>query len=77
MIGDAPLMALLQSTIPPHQQGCALSLLTTLITLGAPVGLALATPVGELIGMHWLFVLVGTLVRCVSLFPNGVIGGPR
>ena len=67
VIGDAPLMALLQSTIPPHQQGRALSLLTTVMTLGAPVGLALASPLGELIGMRWLFVLLGVLAGCVSL----------
>ncbi|UFN51638.1 MFS transporter (plasmid) [Roseomonas sp. OT10] len=60
-------MALLQSTVPRHQQGRALSLLMAVMALGAPVGLALASPLGELIGMRWLFVLLGILSGFVSL----------
>lgn len=67
VIGDAPLMALLQSTIPKHQQGRVLSLLTTVMTLAGPVGLALAGLVGELVGARWLFVLMGILAGCISL----------
>lgn len=67
IVGDAPLMTLLQSTVPKHQQGRVLSLLSTVMMLAGPVGLALASPVGELIGMRWLFVLMGLVAGCISL----------
>lgn len=67
ILGDAPLTALLQATIPNHLQGRALSLLSMVMGLAAPVGLALATPLGELIGIRWLFVLMGLLGGVVSL----------
>lgn len=67
VIGDASRLALLQSTIPRHQQGRALSLLTSVMALAGPVGIVLAIPVGEWIGVRWLFVLVGVVAGCVSL----------
>ncbi|WP_338664799.1 MFS transporter [Pararoseomonas sp. SCSIO 73927] len=67
VIGDAPMMALLQSSIPHHQQGRALSLMTAVMGLAAPVGLAVAGPIGEMMGTRWLFVLTGTLAGGVAL----------
>ncbi|OJH37100.1 hypothetical protein BON30_30920 [Cystobacter ferrugineus] len=67
ILGNAPLAALLQTTIPNHLQGRVLSLLSTVTGLAAPVGLAVATPIGELIGVRWLFVLQGVLGGCLSL----------
>ena len=67
IIGNAPLTALLQASIPNHLQGRALSLLTMVMGLAAPVGLALATPLGELIGIRWLFVLMGCLGGLIAL----------
>lgn len=67
VIADAPLMALLQTTVPNHLQGRVLSLLGTVMGLAAPVGLAIATPLGELIGVRWLFVVMGVLGGCISL----------
>lgn len=66
-IGSGPLTTLLQLTIPNHLQGRAFSLLGTVMGLAAPVGLAIATPLGELIGVRWLFVVLGVLGGCVSL----------
>lgn len=59
MVGNAPMIALLQTTVPNHLQGRVLSLLTTVMALAAPAGLALATPLGELIGIKLLFVVMG------------------
>ena len=59
--GNAPFMALLQGTILNQLQGRVLSLLSTLIGLAAPVGLALATLLGEVIGARGLFVALGTV----------------
>ena len=67
VIGDASRLALLQSIIPLHQQGRAFSLLTSVMALAGPAGMALAIPVGEWIGVRWLFVAVGTVAGCVSL----------
>lgn len=67
VMGNAPFTAILQSSVPNQLQGRVISLLTTLMGLGAPVGLALATPLGELIGVRWLFVVLGTLGGLVML----------
>lgn len=67
ILGNAPLIALLQSSIPNHQQGRVLSLMNMLMGLGAPIGLALTTPLGELIGVRWLFVVMGIVGGLVCL----------
>lgn len=74
-LGNAPFMALLQGSIPNHLQGRVLSLFTTLIGLAAPVGLALASPLGEVLGTRWLFVALGTLGGLITLlgFASGAI----
>lgn len=70
IMGNAPFTALLQSTIPNRLQGRALSLLGTVMGLAGPVGLALAGPLGEWLGVRWLFAaqgLLGTLVCLLGL----------
>lgn len=67
VVGNAPMMALLQSSIPNHQQGRAISLMSAVMGLAAPVGLAAAIPIGDLIGTRWLFVLIGVLAGGVAL----------
>ncbi|MEQ4191964.1 MFS transporter, partial [Pseudomonas syringae] len=66
-LGDAPMTALLQGTIPNHLQGRGLSLLNMVMGLAAPLGLALTTPLGELIGVRWLFVFTGVLGGLICL----------
>lgn len=68
ILGNAPMTALLQSTIPNQLQGRVLSLLNTVGALAAPIGLALATPVGDMIGVRWLFVVMGLLGAAAALF---------
>ena len=65
--GNAPFTALLQSIVPNHLQGRVLSLLATIMGLASPIGLAIATPLGEWIGVRWLFVTLGLLGAVVSL----------
>jgi DHA3 family macrolide efflux protein-like MFS transporter len=65
--GTAPFTALLQSIVPNHLQGRVLSLLATIMGLASPIGLAIATPLGEWIGVRWLFVTLGLLGAVVSL----------
>lgn len=57
--GNAPLVALLQLVVPHALQGRVLSLLGAITNLAAPIGLALATPLGHAVGVRWLLVLVG------------------
>ena len=66
-MGNAPLMVILQTRVPKELQGRALSLLATLEGLAAPLGLAIATPIGEVLGVRWLFVLLGTVGGVVML----------
>lgn len=61
VMGNSALMVLLQSTIPNEIQGRAISLLTTIVGLASPIGLMIATPLGEAIGVRWLFVCLGIL----------------
>lgn len=65
---NVPLTALLQTTFPNQFQGRVLSLLNTIMALAGPIGLALATPLGEVIGIRWLFVVVGIGGSIISLF---------
>ncbi|WP_210248669.1 MFS transporter [Agrobacterium tumefaciens] len=67
VLGNAPMTALVQTTVPNHFQGRVLSLLTTVTALAAPIGLALATPIGDLIGIRWLFVVTGFSSGAIAL----------
>lgn len=66
-LGNAPLMTVVQTTVPHHLQGRVLSLLTTMMALAAPVGLALVTPIGEAIGLRQLFAVMGCIGAVVTL----------
>jgi DHA3 family macrolide efflux protein-like MFS transporter len=65
--GNAPLMALLQSQVPNQLQGRVLSLLSTAMGLAAPLGLALAAPLGELVGVRGIFIVGGTAAAAICL----------
>lgn len=67
IMGNAPLMTLIQTRVPNHLQGRVLSLLTTVMALAAPIGLAIATPLGEIIGVRWLFVVMGLASGIICL----------
>jgi len=67
VFANAPLTALLQTMIPLHLQGRALSLLNTIMGLAAPMGLAVVTPLGDLVAVDTLFVVIGILGALVSL----------
>ncbi len=66
-LGHAPLTALLQTIVPHQLQGRVLSLLHMVEGLASPLGLALASPLGEWLGVRWLFVITGTLGGAVIL----------
>lgn len=67
VFANAPLMALLQSVVPLHMQGRALALLNSILGLAGPVGLALVSPLGEMVSVSTLFAAMGLLGTAVSI----------
>ena len=57
--GNAPMMAILQTVVPNEFQGRAASLMTTVMGLAGPIGLAVAAPLGEAVGVRGVFIIGG------------------
>jgi DHA3 family macrolide efflux protein-like MFS transporter len=66
-MGNAPMMALLQSVIPNELQGRVFSLLNVLTGLAGPIGLAFTGPLAERLGVQITFVLCGVLSTLICL----------
>jgi len=49
---NGPILAVLQATVAPSMQGRIFTLITSLATLAAPLGLAAAAPIAELLGVR-------------------------
>jgi MFS transporter, DHA3 family, macrolide efflux protein len=60
--------AFVQSKIPNHLQARVSAWLTTIMAFTAPVGFAIATPLEKLIGVRWLFVVLGFAGAVIALF---------
>jgi MFS transporter, DHA3 family, macrolide efflux protein len=65
--GNAPMMALLQSQVPNELQGRVISLLNTVMGLAGPIGLVLAAPLGEAVGVRGVFIAGGILAALICL----------
>lgn len=71
MVGNTPYMAAIQANIAPENLGKVIATVTSLISLGVPLGMAVAGPVAELIGISLWMVGAGIVVSLlggVSLF---------
>jgi MFS transporter, DHA3 family, macrolide efflux protein len=66
-VGNAPMMSVLQTVVPNHMQGRTLSLMSTVMGLAGPVGLLVAGPLGEAIGVRGVFIWGGALSALVCL----------
>ena len=64
---NVPLVAHIQETVAPEQMGKVLSLLTTAMTLATPIGLVLAGPISEVVGVHRWFSASGLLMAAVGV----------
>jgi DHA3 family macrolide efflux protein-like MFS transporter len=53
---DGPIMAIMQATIPPEKQGRVFMLFGSLISSTAPLGLIIAGPVADSIGVRFWFI---------------------
>ena len=68
-ITNGPLTAILQTAVAPEMQGRVFSLIGSLSAGASPIGLALAGPVADLLGIQLWFILGG-----MSLLLMGAVG---
>jgi MFS transporter, DHA3 family, macrolide efflux protein len=66
-VGNARLFALLATVVPNHIQGRTISLLTTMMGVVGPLGLLIAGPLGETIGVRGVFVWGGLLSAAICV----------
>ena len=64
---DGPLMAILQSTVAPDIQGRVFTLFGSLISLASPIGLAVAGPISDGLGLQIWYVVAGVLTGASAL----------
>ncbi len=64
---DGPIMAILQATVAPEMQGRVFTLMGSLVWITSPIGLAVAGPVSDWLGIQVWFILAGLLCGGISL----------
>jgi DHA3 family macrolide efflux protein-like MFS transporter len=64
-MGNAPYLVILQTVVPNQMQGRVLALTNTVFGLAGPVGLVVAGPLAEAVGVRGLFMLGGALSALV------------
>lgn len=71
-VGNGPIHAIIQTTVAPEMQGRVFTLLTSLVSLMTPVGLIIAGPVADWLGIQTWYVVGGivTLALVGSGFFN-------
>ena len=60
-IVDGPIMAILQGNVAPDMQGRVFTLMGSLVLITSPIGLLIAGPASDLIGIQIWFILAGVL----------------
>jgi len=66
-LADAPIAAIMQATVPPEMQGRVFGLLGSLFSLTTPIGLAIAGPVGDAMGIPFWFRLAGIICLIIAV----------
>ena len=75
-IGNAPIIAIVQTIVPNQMQGRALSLYSTMIGLAGPLTLPLTGPLSELIGIRMIFIgggFIAALVCCLAFLSPSIL----
>lgn len=67
---DGPLFAVLQSTVEPDKQGRVFMLFGSLVAITSPIGLAIAGPVTDLVGVQVWYLIAGALCVLMGLVGN-------
>lgn len=65
---NVPTMAYAQSSMPPEQLGKIMSIMTTVMTATIPIGMAIAGPASEALGINNWFIITGVMLVIDSLF---------
>jgi MFS transporter, DHA3 family, macrolide efflux protein len=76
VLTNGPIMALLQATVAPEMQGRVFSLVTALASAMAPIGLLVAGPLADALGVRTWYVVagsVGVLLGVVGFFIPGLM----
>ena len=66
MISNIPFIAYIQKTIPQENMGKVISLITSLMSFAAPIGMFIAGPVSEIIGINNWMIYAGILMLIVG-----------
>ena len=64
---DGPLMAILQGTVAPEMQGRVFTIISSLFSISSPLGLAIAGPVSDALGLQVWYVVAGVLCALSGL----------
>lgn len=64
---DGPIMAILQANVTPEMQGRVFNLIGSLLLLTSPIGLVVAGPVSDWLGLQVWYVAAGVLVTVVGV----------
>ncbi|MEI7883824.1 MAG: MFS transporter [Clostridia bacterium] len=64
---NIPFTAYIQRTVPPENLGKVLSLITSVMSFAAPVGMFIAGPIAELIGVSNWMIIAGILMIFVGI----------
>jgi DHA3 family macrolide efflux protein-like MFS transporter len=65
---NGPIHAILQSVVDPNMQGRVFTLIGSVATAMTPIGLALAGPLADLMGVQTWFVAGGTVTLLMAVF---------
>lgn len=66
-LADGPIMAILQANIAPEIQARVFTLIGSLISLSSPLGLALAGPVADWLGLQAWYLVAGALLGLTTV----------
>jgi DHA3 family macrolide efflux protein-like MFS transporter len=65
--GNVPFTTIIQTQVPNDMQGRVFSLMSTVMGLAGPIGLLIAGPLGEAIGVRGVFIVGGALSALVCV----------
>jgi DHA3 family macrolide efflux protein-like MFS transporter len=64
---DGPFMAIMQGTVAPEMQGRVFTIISSLLSISSPIGLAIAGPVSDALGLQVWYVTAGVLCAASGL----------
>jgi len=65
---NTPYMAILQTSIAPEKLGRVMSLISSAFLVAMPLGLVVATPVSNTLGVEYRFIMSGLGVIALSVY---------